>query len=123
MINFNDFVDNIKYFLQENKQKTLVISGILIFMTFSAVIALCITLNVKPKESKPRVQKNLVIDQPLMIPNGPVIPDNYITSRNTEKKWSSSEVEKWFNVPDQQELQKLSDTNDRTISEIIGAAP
>ena len=33
------------------------------------------------------------------------------------------EIEKWFTLPDENEVEKLGDSNDRIINDIIGAAP
>ena len=122
MQDFNEILENIKFFLQENKKKTLFICALLIFMTFCAVIVLS-TSGKKKKLPPIEPQKELVIDQKLLIPDGPVVPDGYITERKTQKNWSEDDIEKWFTTPTDQEIQKLSDTNDRTVSEIIGAAP
>ncbi|MBQ5470916.1 MAG: hypothetical protein IIT58_02805 [Treponema sp.] len=122
MQDFNEILENIKFFLQENKKKTIFICSLLIFMTFCAVIVL--SISGKKKKLPPiEPQKELVIDQKLLIPDGPVVPDGYITERKTQKNWSKEDIEKWFTTPTEQEIQKLSDTNDRTVSEIIGAAP
>lgn len=122
MQDFNEILENIKFFLQENKKKTIFICSLLIFMTFCALIVL--SISGKKKKLPPiEPQKELVIDQKLLIPDGPVVPDGYITERKTQKNWSKEDIEKWFTTPTEQEIQKLSDTNDRTVSEIIGAAP
>ena len=122
MQDFNEILENIKFFLQENKKKTIFICSLLIFMTFCALIVLSISGR-KKKLPPIEPQKELVIDQKLLIPDGPVVPDGYITERKTQKNWSEDDIEKWFTTPTEQEIQKLSDTNDRTVSEIIGAAP
>ena len=122
MIDFKESLDNIRFFLQENKKQTIIVSSLLLLMTFFALIVLGFS-NKKKKAPELEPQKVLVIDQPLIIPNGPVVPDGYITKRKTELNWSDSEIEKWFTTPDENEITKLADTNDRTISEIIGAAP
>ena len=93
-------------------------------MLFSAIIALVAgSAKAKNSEKNPPEEKKLVLDQPLMIPPSPSIPDGYITTRKTEKKWSEKEIEKWFTLPDENEVEKLGDSNDRIINDIIGAAP
>lgn len=64
-----------------------------------------------------------MLDQPLLVPDGPAVPNGYVTSRQTEKHWSDEDVEQWFTEPDREEVEKLGDANDRIINEIIGAAP
>jgi hypothetical protein len=67
--------------------------------------------------------KKLVIDQPLLVPDGPAVPNGYITSRTPAKSWTEKDIEQWFTEPDKEEVEKLGDANDRIINEIIGAAP
>ena len=59
-----------------------------------------------------------MLDQPLLVPDGPAVPNGYVTSRQTEKHWSDEDVEQWFTEPDRQEVEKLGDANDRIINEI-----
>ena len=95
MQDFNEILENIKFFLQENKKKTIFICSLLIFMTFCALIVL--SISGKKKKLPPiEPQKELVIDQKLLIPDGPVVPDGYITERKTQKNWSEDDIEKWF---------------------------
>ncbi len=91
-------------------------------MTLSAIVVL-VCSKFQHKEIHKDAEKTLVIDQKLLIPQGPTVSSEYDTTRKTEKQWSQEEIGKWFTIPNEQELQKLSDANDRTISDILGAAP
>ena len=124
MVDFRQFFRKIQDFLQDNAKKTIIFCALLIFMLFSAIIALCAgSSKAKNSAKKTAEEKKLVLDQPLMIPPSPSIPDGYITTRKTEKKWPEKEIEKWFTLPDENEVEKLGDSNDRIINDIIGAAP
>ena len=124
MVDFRQFFRKIQDFLQDNAKKTIIFCALLIFMLFSAIIALVAgSSKTKNSAKKTPEEKKLVLDQPLMIPPSPSIPDGYITTRKTEKKWPEKEIEKWFTLPDENEVEKLGDSNDRIINDIIGAAP
>lgn len=123
MIDFQQISEKIQTFLQENAKKTIIVCALLIFMVLCAIIALCAG-NSKPKEKQKNADEpKLVLDQPLIVPAAPSIPDGYITTRKTEKKWSQEEIEKWFTLPDEDEVEKLGESNDKIINDIIGAAP
>ncbi len=116
------FFKKIESFLKTNRRITLTLCAILIFMTLSAIVVL-VCSKFQHKEIHKDAEKTLVIDQKLLIPQGPTVSSEYDTTRKTEKQWSQEEIGKWFTIPNEQELQKLSDANDRTISDILGAAP
>ncbi len=116
------FFKKIESFLKTNRRTTLTICAILIFMTLSAIVVL-ICSKLQHKDPHKAAERTLVIDQKLLIPQGPTVSSEYDTTRKTEKQWSQEEISKWFTIPNEQELQKLSDANDRTISDILGAAP
>lgn|SRR5574344_108000 len=120
MFNLQDSIENIKKIFSEIKMKTLLISILIVFMTLCAIAVLLFQRN------KPRIlteQKKLVLDQSLLVPKGPAVPDDYITSRKTPEKWNEDDVEKWFTLPDNHEVKKLGESNDKIIDEIIGDAP
>lgn len=123
MIDFQQISGKIQNFLQENAKKTIIVCVILILMVLGAIIALCAGNSKTDKNQKTAEEQKLVLDQPLLVPSAPSIPDGYITTRKTEKKWSQEEIEKWFTLPDESEVEKLGDSNDRIINDIIGAAP
>jgi len=123
MFDVQEMIDNFQDFLLENKKKTIAVCGILIFMTFCAVIALCISETKSSKKGTGSQEEKLVLDQALLVPPAPQVPEGYITTRKTEKNWSEEEIEKWFTQPDEAEVEQLGLANDRIIQEIIGAAP
>ncbi len=123
MVDFQQFSEKIQNFLQENAKKTIIICVVLILMVFGAIIALCAGNSKTDKNQKTVEEQKLVINQPLLVPSAPSVPDGYITTRKTEKRWSQKEVEKWFTLPDESEVEKLGDSNDKIINDIIGASP
>ena len=123
MIDFQQISETIRNFLQKNARNTVILCAILIFMVSAAIIALCAAGSKPQKSKKAADEQKLVLEQPLLVPPGPSVPDGYITTRKTEKKWSEKEIEKWFTLPDNAELEKLGESNDKIINEIIGAAP
>ena len=78
---------------------------------------------VADKIAEIKKENELVLDQKLLAPKGPVVPDEYSLSRITSDKWSSEEIEKWWTVPGDEDVQEISDANDRLVNGIIGAAP
>lgn len=123
MFDIKETVKKIQSFLQKDTKKTLIACGILIFLCLCAIIALAVSSSNKKEKQKLLKEQPLVLDQHLLIPSAPGIPDEYITTRKTEKNWKEDEIEKWFTLPDEDEVQKLGDANDRIIQDIIGAAP
>lgn len=120
-MDFQELLDKIRDFLEENRKLALIAcSGLCAVMML--LLVLCIQSTSKKKTKVPE-EKKLVLDQPLMIPDGPTVPKGYITSRKTEKNWSDEQAEEWFTLPDADEVEKLGHANDRIINEIIGAAP
>ncbi len=123
MVDFQQISEKIQNFLQENAKKTIIVCSLLILMVLCAIISLCAGSSKAKEKQKVADEPKLVLDQPLLIPSAPSIPDGYITTRKTEKKWSQKEIEKWFTLPDEDEVEKLGESNDRIINDIIGAAP
>lgn len=123
MIDFQQISENMQNFLQENAKKTIIVCAILILMVLGAIVALCAGSQKTAKNQKNVEEQKLVLDQPLLVPSAPSVPDGYITTRKTGKKWPQKEIEKWFTLPDESEVEKLGDSNDRIINDIIGAAP
>ena len=122
-MDFNEILENIKFFFADTKKKILFVCAILVFMTLSAVIVLTCSTKKTEKVREVSEQRKINPDQSLLVPSGPVVPDEYGTSRETKDSWSREDVEKWFTVPDENETKKLGETNDMIINEIIGAAP
>lgn len=123
-MDFSTLVEKFRYLVEENKKQTIFVCSILIFMTLCGFFILLLsTSQQEKKETKVINQKNLVIDQELLIPNELTINNKYTHVREKKEKWSEEEANKWFTVPDETEIEKLSQSNDKIVKDIIGAAP
>ncbi len=123
-MDFSTLVEKFRYLIEENKKQTIFVCSILIFMTFCGFFVLLLsTSKQEKKETKVINQKNLVIDQELLIPNELTINNKYTHVRQKKEKWSEEEANEWFTVPDETEIEKLSQSNDKIVKDIIGAAP
>ena len=123
-MDFSTLVENFRYLIEENKKQTIFVCSILIFMTLCGFFVLLLsTSQQEKKETKVINQKNLVIDQELLIPNELTINNKYTHVRQKKEKWSEEEANEWFTIPDETEIEKLSQSNDKIVKDIIGAAP
>lgn len=123
-MDFSTLVEKFSYLIEENKKQTIFVCFILIFMTLCGFFVLLLsTSQQEKKETKVINQKNLVIDQELLIPNELTINNKYTHVRQKKEKWSEEEANEWFTVPDETEIEKLSQSNDKIVKDIIGAAP
>ncbi len=124
MFDVQEYLDQLRDLIDENRKIALAIAGGLL-----AVLILILTLMIVSDQKSKALKKTaidpkkLVIDQPLLVPDGPAVPNGYITSRTPAKSWTEKDIEQWFTEPDKEEVEKLGDANDRIINEIIGAAP
>lgn len=123
-MDFSTLVEKFRYLIEENKKQTIFVCSILIFMTLCGFFVLLLsTSQQEKKETKVINQKNLVIDQELLLPNELTINNKYTHVRQKKEKWSEEEANEWFTVPDETEIEKLSQSNDKIVKDIIGAAP
>ena len=123
-MDFSTLVEKFRYLIEENKKQTIFVCSILIFMTLWGFFVLLLsTSQQEKKETKVINQKNLVIDQELLLPNELTINNKYTHVRQKKEKWSEEEANEWFTVPDETEIEKLSQSNDKIVKDIIGAAP
>lgn len=123
-MDFSTLVEKFRYLIEENRKQTIFVCSVLIFMTLCGFFILLLsTSQQEKKETKVINQKNLVIDQELLIPNELTINNKYTHVRQKKEKWSEEEANEWFTVPDETEIEKLSQANDKIVKDIIGAAP
>ena len=124
MQNIHDIVNTVKDALTGKKRQTMIISTILITMTICAcIIALFQKIHQSKKETVPAEEKELVIDQPLLLPDSPAVPKGYIFSREKNGRWDTSDALQWFTIPGKNAVDELGKANDRIDSDITGAAP
>lgn len=123
-MDFSTLVEKFRYLIEENRKQTIFVCSVLIFMTLCGFFILLLsTSQQEKKETKVINQKNLVIDQELLLPNELTINNKYTHVRQKKEKWSEEEANEWFTVPDETEIEKLSQVNDKIVKDIIGAAP
>lgn len=123
-MDFSTLVEKFRYLIEENRKQTIFVCSVLIFMTLCGFFILLLsTSQQEKKETKVINQKNLVIDQELLLPNELTINNKYTHVRQKKEKWSEEEANEWFTVPDETEIEKLSQSNDKIVKDIIGAAP
>ncbi|MCR5289306.1 MAG: hypothetical protein K6E51_04890 [Treponema sp.] len=126
MQQISDFIENITDFINEHKKSLVAVLCVLLcFLTFSAVIIYFYQVHQqqlnkpKPKEPEPP----LILSQPLLVPEGPMLPEGYIKSREPKRVWTQEETAQWFTVPDEKTVKDLEKANDSFISDVVGAAP
>lgn len=121
----DNFVDTIKNFIAENKRSTVIITAVIAFLCASSLfLFIGKTLSLRQNKSgKPSPEAPLVITQPLFIPEGPVLPQGYVESRVPRQKWTETEIEQWFTVPDKKAVDELEKANDSFITDIVDSAP
>ena len=119
----SEIVDTLTEWIEENK-KLAILAGSLILVIFLCLILLAAAASsAKKKKAKPVEEESLVINENLLIPNGPELPRDYTLSRQTKEKWTDEDVEPWFTLPSEKEINALSQSNDNMVNEIIKAAP
>ena len=110
--------DKLLEFYEENKKLSIIIlSSIIVILV--CLILLIALVSKKDKEPKKVPGQELVLTEKLVVPNGPELPRDYNTSRQTKDKQA---VLLSLGYEDK-EIEALSKSNDNLINEIIGAAP
>ena len=130
-MDFGSFFENVKEkivslyervadYCRNNKR-----NAILFACLFVCILLLIIILASIPRSRKNRhtEQKEIVLTEDLLIPDGPELHRDYNISRQTIEKWSEEQAEEWFTIPSQKDIESLEKANDNIIMEITGAAP
>lgn len=124
---FSDIVDKIKVlyekicdFCRENKKTALICAALIVIVL---VLVLILIIAGHKKKEPEALQMPLVLSEAPLIPNGPEINNDYTISRKTDKSWTEEELDKWFTIPSEKEINSLGKTNNAIVSEILGAAP
>ena len=111
----------IKDYCSENKRNAILIGSLAGLVLVLIIILICCI----PKNKKGDVvqEKQLVLTENLLIPDGPEIHKDYNISRQTQDKWSEEQSETWFEKPTEKDIESLEKANDNIIRDITGAAP
>ena len=114
--------------LQLSCMKLLIIGAVVV-----GGIALAIVLGTRGASQSGKTQASrtmpaavsvpLSLQNPLIPPQEPTIPDDYLLYRERKSAWSDEEVARWFIVPDSNMLRDLHTANDKMISDLLKAAP
>jgi hypothetical protein len=121
-MDFSEIGDNIRDFFSQ-RQKALLLSCVLIIFFCAALIAIILIPQKKEVPSASFRSPPLEADQELLLPQGVSIPQEYAVSRQTNEKWTDSQVHEWLTLPDEEAVKKLSASNDSLIKSITEAAP
>lgn len=122
MIDFSEVLDNVKDFYREKKLPAILIT-IVVVLLFLALIVIVVQGCSEEEEEIVPIEVPLILDQELLTPQGPSVPEGYALSREPLEKWTKEEAKEFFTIPNLQELKKLEESNDKLIDEILGAAP
>lgn len=133
-MDFADFFDGIKEkfsettetlldWFEENKKVAIIISSLVIVILLCLVLLAASVSSAKKKKNAPRPRQELILSEPLLIPDGPELPRDYTLTRRTKEKWTDEEADPWFTVPSEKEIDSLSRSNESMVNEIIKAAP
>lgn len=123
MSGVQEILENIQNFLSERKVKTLVVCLVLVFMTLCALVILAFQMSSRSGKKSQGEQRALVLETPIFVPEGPAVPNEYITSNKSGEKWSENQIDEWFTFPNEAEINRLDSFNNGIVNEIIEAAP
>ena len=113
-------IQYIKDYCKDNKRNAILFASLIV-----CIILLIILLASIPhgKKNKKTQEKQIVLTEQLLVPDGPEIHRDYNISRQTKDKWDEEQASAWFEIPGLKDIDSLEKANDNIISDITGAAP
>ena len=120
---FSEIKDAVLDWIDENRKLAIIIAALILLILICLLLLAATTSSSKKKKTETANTNELIINEQLLIPNGPELPRDYTLSRQTKEKWSDEDVEPWFTIPSEKEINALSQSNENMINEIIKAAP
>lgn len=120
---FSEIKDAVLDWIDENRKMAFITAGLILVILLCLLLLVAASSSAKKKKAKKVEPESLVINEGLLIPNGPELPRDYTLSRQTKEKWSDEELSPWFTTPTEKEINSLSQSNKNMINEIIKAAP
>ncbi len=102
-----------------DKQKLIII--VVAFLLFLCALLIIILVFDSPKAEVETVTYTL--DFPLMLPIEPGYTGEYLYAHTPRDRWTLEEVNEWFVVPTDENLERLSSANDQVVKKILEAAP
>ncbi len=107
-------------YCRDNKRNAILFASLGVCIIILIILLAC--LPHKKKDKNP-AQKEIVVTEEFLIPDGPELHQDYNISRQTKEKWSDEQADTWFQIPGQKDIDSLEKANDNIINEITGAAP
>ena len=122
MIDTDSIVTGIQDFFHR-KPLLFTVIAIFIFLSFAGLIVVFIQSSPdKKKVEAVKPEEFTQLFTPLA-PSEPEIEKDYYPSRITKDKWSEEDIKEWITIPDENEIKKLEQANDKIVSDITGAVP
>ena len=107
-------------YCRDNKRNAILFASLGVCIILLIILLAC--LPHKKKDKNP-AQKEIVVTEEFLIPDGPELHQDYNISRQTKEKWSDEQADTWFQIPGQKDIDSSEKANDNIINEITGAAP
>ncbi len=121
-----DIKDKVSHYITISPKLSITITSIILLLFLSTIvlgIAQCTQSASHVKRvSIPRDDSFELVDD-LFKPEDKPLAEDYYFSREPKDKWTESEFDQWFTIPDEQTLGDLKRANDSLIDKITGAAP
>ena len=111
----------IRDYCQENRRNAILFASLGACILLLLILLICLPKG--KKKNKTEAQREIVLTQDLLVPNGPEFDKDYNISRQTKDKWTDEQTEEWFVIPTEKDIQSLEKANDNIVSDITGAAP
>jgi len=119
-MDFKGFFEKLADYCRENKRNAILFSCLAVSILLLIILLAALPHNKKNKKIE---EKEIVLTEEALIPDGSEIHRDYSISRQTKDKWEDEQIEEWFVTPGQKDIDSLEKANDSIVSEIIGAAP
>ncbi|MGN0728305.1 hypothetical protein [Treponema sp.] len=123
MNSLQEIKENIHSFLCENTKITVGISVLLLILTAAAVFSGFFQERGKPKEFVFPDEIPFSAVEEFFPPEKDALTEEYYFSREQGASWDTDEFSRWFTVPSKENVEALGKANEKTASEILGAAP
>ena len=120
-MDFKELLNKIKAFYEENSRNVLLIGGASIIVIILIILIILIAVNSTKKIDI--IDKEIVLTETQIIPNGPEIQKDYVISRKSKEMWNDDEVSEWFTVPSLKDVENLGKANESLVNDILGNAP
>ncbi|MCR5623563.1 MAG: hypothetical protein K6G18_17125 [Treponema sp.] len=118
---FDDAKERIRSFIEENSKLTATVIALFVLLVLGGLFALMFGGRIRAKKKLPA--EDFTKREDFFPPQQASLTDDYYFSRVTGEKWSNEERDRWFTVPDEQNIKKLGEANDAISDKILEAAP